>query len=131
VIASNQNAQVIAILMDVEKFNNGNVTSNANHVLNPRRVSNLNAKFAADNNSQGLAMTANTAIRGQFLRDFNGHQSQRSGPDHLYTRTGFRLIRSDSARNPPARKGYYGLFNPTGGTDLFEYNGKYMIWSLG
>ncbi len=124
VIASNQNAQVIAILMDVEKFNNGVLTSNANHVLNPRRVANLNAKFASDNNSQGVGSD------GEY-RDPWGNPYVISMDtslddkvrDHLYSRT---AVSQDSGQ-----RGYFGLSNPSGSPNQFEYTGKFLIWSRG
>ncbi len=124
VIVSNQNAQVIAILMDVEKFNNGNLTSNANHVLNPRRVANLNAKFASDNSSQGVGSD------GEY-RDPWGNSYVISMDtslddkvrDHLYSRT---AVSQDSGQ-----RGHYGLSNPSNLPNQFEFNGKFLIWSRG
>lgn len=124
VIASNQNAQVIAILMDVEKFNNGVATSNANHVLNPRRVANLNAKFAVDNNSQGVGND------GEY-RDPWGNpyvismdtSLDEKVHDHLYSRT--------AVSQESGVRGYFGLSNPSGAANQFEYNGKFLIWSRG
>lgn len=132
IIVSNQNAQVIAILMDVEKFNNGNVTSNANHVLNPRRVANLNAKFAPDNTSQGVGND------GEY-RDPWGNSYVISMDtslddkvrDHLYSRSAVSFDNSPPAASAPAQKGFYGLSNPSGAANQFEYNGKFLIWSRG
>jgi prepilin-type N-terminal cleavage/methylation domain-containing protein len=40
------NRQVIAILMDLEKFPNGNVSSNSAHVYNPKQIKYLTAKMS-------------------------------------------------------------------------------------
>jgi hypothetical protein len=127
VIASNQNAQVIAILMDVEKFNNGVATSNANHVLNPRRIANLNAKFASDNNSGGVGSDGEyrDPWGSSYVISMDTSLDEKVR-DHLYTR---RVVSQDGT----GQKGFYGLSNPngTGNSDEFQYSGKVMIWSLG
>ena len=126
VIASNQNAQVIAILMDMEKFNNGNATSNANHVLNPRRIANLNAKFTSDNSAAGIGSDGEyrDPWGNSYVISMDTSLDEKVR-DHLYAR---RAVSQDSGQ-----KGHYGLSNPTAGgnSDEFQFNGKFMIWSQG
>ena len=127
-IGSNQNAQVIAILMDVEKFNNGNVTSNANHVLNPRRIANLNAKITSDISERGVGPDGEyrDPWGNSYVISMDTSLDERC-QDFLYSR------RSVSQEGTTGQKGHYGLSNPIGNgdSDNFQFNGKYMIWSRG
>ena len=127
VIAVPTNSGVIAVLMDLEKFNNGVDTANKGHVLNPRRISNLNAKAAPDTSSGGVGPD------GEY-RDPWGHpyvislntSLDEHCRDFLYSR---QAVSQDGA----GQNGYYGLFNPNVATtpNQFQFNGKFMIWSLG
>jgi prepilin-type N-terminal cleavage/methylation domain-containing protein len=126
VISIPTNAAVIAILMDLETYGNGNDTPNKGHVLNPQRTAFLNAKKVSDNTSPGVGLDGeyrdpwgNPYIISLDL-SYNEHTR-----DALYSRRG---VSQDAAQT-----GLKGLFNPTtgGATDEFEHNGQFMIWSLG
>ena len=120
------NAGVIAILMDVEAYGNGQATPNKNHVLNPQRHPFLNAKTVGD------AMLPGVGPDGEY-RDPWGNPYIISLDlsyndrcrDYFHSRT---AISQGSGQT-----GVNGLFNPTsgGGTDEFELNGPIMIWSFG
>ena len=48
------NSELLAILMDLDKFLDGRATINANHKLNPRNIVCFVAKMTADTNSPGI-----------------------------------------------------------------------------
>ena len=50
------NSNIIAILMDQEKFRNGENSVNLGHALNPQRLASLNAKTVSDNTSPGVGL---------------------------------------------------------------------------
>ena len=123
VLAVTTNSGVIAVLMDVEKFNNGVDTANKGHVLNPRRVSNLNAKYASDNTSQGVG--SDGEYRDPWGRPYiismDTSLNERCH-DQIYSRT---TVSQDGQR------GYFGMSTQTNTANQYGFNGKFLIWSLG
>ncbi len=126
VTAITTNSGVIAVLMDLEKFNNGVDTANKGHVLNPRRISNLNANITSDASSSGVGPD------GEY-RDPWGTPYVISMDTSLNDRCRDQLYSRRNVSQDSGQKGIHGLFNATtgGNTDEFEFNGKFMIWSLG
>jgi len=126
VTAITTNSGVIAVLMDLEKFNNGVDTANKGHVLNPRRVPILNANITSDVNSGGVGPD------GEY-RDPWGTPYVISMDTSLNDRCRDQLYARRTVSQDTGQKGLVGLFNPTAGgnSDEFEFNGKFMIWSLG
>jgi len=124
------NSGVIAILMDVEKFNNGVDTANKGHVLNPRRVANLNAITTSDLSGSGVGPDGEyrDPWGTPYVISMDTSLDERC-LDQVYAR---QAVSQDA---PPAtsQKGYFGLANPTVTTtpNQFQHNGKFMIWSLG
>ncbi len=53
------NRDVVAVLLNFEKFSDGTTTTNAGKVFNPRALTPWNAKQAADNNSAGVGPDGN------------------------------------------------------------------------
>ena len=118
------NSGVIAVLMDVEKFANGVDTANKGHVLNPRRIANLNAKAAIDTSSGGVGPD------GEY-RDPWGNPYVISMDTSLDDRCSDYLYSRTSVSQQSGQTGYYGLYNPTNVQNRFEHNGKFLIWSPG
>ncbi len=125
------NAEVIAILMDVQTYGNGVKTANFNHVKNPQQTIFLPAKMASETNSPGVGPDG--VYRDPWgnpyviTMDLNYDEMCK---DAFYSQT---LVSSGSAgadKNP----GLNGLVNPdaTGTTpDNYQYHGKVMVWSAG
>ena len=121
------NAEIMAVLLDLENYGNGMATVNKGHVKNPQRTTFLNARSTGDQNSPGVGMDG--AYRDPWGNpyiitiDLNSDEKCK---DAFY-----RLSKVSKQSN---QSGYFGLFNskdPTGASDDFEYNGKVMVWSAG
>jgi prepilin-type N-terminal cleavage/methylation domain-containing protein len=127
------NAEVMIILRDMERFRDGTLTINQGHALNPQKISFLNAKEVDRVNKPG-----NESFRVPGI-----------GPDAVYRdpwgnpyiitidlnydkqcRDGFYCQDSVSASGSAA--GFNGLFRPpSGGPNTFESRNDVMVWSLG
>ena len=125
---SANNSEVIAILMDLERYPSGAPnTVNFGHVKNTQRILFLNAKMVGDSVSPGVGQDlvyrdpwGNPYIITMDL-NYDGNCA-----DAFYKKQGV------SQNNGAA--GFNGLFNVTntsGATDDFEYHGGVMVWSLG
>jgi prepilin-type N-terminal cleavage/methylation domain-containing protein len=122
------NSEVIAILMDLERYPvPGSNTANFGHVKNTQRINFLPAKMVGDSVSPGVGQDlvyrdpwGNPYIITMDL-NYDGNCV-----DAFYKR------RSVSQNNGAG--GFNGLFNasdPSGRTDDYEYHGGVMVWSLG
>lgn len=132
------NAEVIAILMDMTAYPSGALTCNTNHVKNPKQTIFLNAHmsgYVPTANSQGLpGVDANGVYRDPWgnpyiiTLDLNYDNLCQ---DVVYCMSGVSMIPAV----PPATQtgnGYNGLFNPgVPTTDNYLYRGKVMVWSFG
>ena len=122
------NAAIIAILMDKTNYNNGTVTPNYGHVLNPQRHALLNAKPASDNISPGVGLDGEYrdpwGVPYVISLDYSLNDHCR---DVVYSKTAV------SQQTAGSQAGFNGLFNPIapGNSDDFEHTGQFMIWSLG
>ena len=125
---SMNNSEVIAILMDLERYPlTGSNTVNFGHVKNTQRSSLLNAKMVGDTASPGVGPDlvyrdpwGNPYIITMDL-NYDGNCA-----DAFYKLSG--------VSQKIGAAGFNGLFNPTntlGTTDDFEYHGGVMVWSLG
>ncbi|MBI3849541.1 MAG: type II secretion system protein [Verrucomicrobia bacterium] len=120
----NCNAEVMGILLDLDKYGNGTPTVNINHVKNPQRTQFLNVKTVSDIKSPGI------------------------GPDGVYrdpwgdpyiitidlnydnkTRDGFYALAIVSQLS--GNTGINGLYSSTGNRNDFEVNLSVIVWSLG
>ncbi len=127
------NSAIIAVLMDQETFRNNTRSANFGHVLNPQKVAFLNAKFVADSAGPGVGLD------GEYRDPWGNpyiisldYSLDGKTRDIVYSK---RAV-AKQPTEPPAntsQQGVGGLFNPTagGGTDEFQYNGNFMIWSKG
>ena len=121
------NAEVMAVLLDLENYRNGNPTINKGHVKNPKKIAFLNAKFVSDTTSPGIGLDGvyrdpwgNPYI---ITLDLNYDEKAR---DAFY--------RSHLISQQNLQSGYNGLFNskdPSGNGDRFEANAPVMVWSAG
>ncbi len=128
------NAEVMAILMDLPNYPNGVPTVNANHVKNPQLIKFLPAKLSGyDPTIAGnppLPGVDNTGV----YRDPWGNPYIISMDLNYDDKCWDALYRSNSVSglNPPS--GYNGLNDSTDTTapyDHFAYNGGVMVWSAG
>lgn len=127
------NNQVIAILMDMEKFPNGVVTSNNAHVYNPKQVKYLNAKLS------GYDPTTNDPNPPGGV-DNAGNYRDPWGTPYVITmdlsyddQCGDLLYARQSVSQENGAAGFNGLSNPNANpnTDNFLHRGKVMVWSAG
>lgn len=130
------NANIIAILMDEERFKNGNVTSNLNHTLNPQRISMLNAKQTSESGGSGVGMD------GEYRDPWGNpyvisldYDFDDQCQDAVYGRMAVSQIQNTPPTPSGTQSGHNGLFNPnkaaSGNTDEFRFKGKYIVWSKG
>ena len=122
------NSNIIAILMDVEKFRDNKDSVNKNHALNPQRIAMLTAKASSDV-SGGTGVGTDGEYRDPWgtpyiiSLDYNFNGRCR---DAVYSRT----IVSQSA----GQNGANGMFNTNTVNQTlnqFEFNGAFLIWSKG
>jgi prepilin-type N-terminal cleavage/methylation domain-containing protein len=122
-----ENSELVAILMDLERFGNGTATVNAGHVKNTQQTKFLNTDMVSDTFSAGVG--ADGVFRDPWGNpyivsiDINGDDKTR---DSFYGRQSVSQLNGSTGRN--------GLFNnktANGGSDDFEFNGSVMVWSFG
>ena len=135
VMGITNNAEVIAILMDVTNYPNGKPTPNMNHVKNPQKTMFLNVKISG----YDPAIPEPQPPGGV---DVVGDYRDPWGSPYIIT---MDLSYDEQCRdsnychqavsqldvNMPAGLG--GLFNPSSSanSDNFLYHGKIMVWSAG
>ena len=136
VIASN--AEVIAILMDVTNYPNGQpVPANLNYQKNPQQTIFLTAKMSGYDPSQPGPPQGGVDVNGVY-RDPWGNpyiitmdlNYDENCNDSFYET---KIVSYDPNSAAPHQAGLNGLFNPVSGgaTDNFQYHGKVMVWSAG
>jgi type II secretory pathway pseudopilin PulG len=123
------NAEVIAILMNMEKYPNGTPTPNGNHDRNPQKIKFLNAAMATDTTSSGVGLDGvyRDPWGNPYIISIDANNDDKC-------RDAFHKLRrvSQSQANGPA--GYFGLTNAidaSGNGDHFEFSGSVMVWSAG
>lgn len=121
------NRDVMAILMDITKCPDGTPTVNADHNLNPKQITYLNAKPSGDTNSPGVG-------NDLVYRDPWGHpyiiSLDLNGDNHCHD----AFHKKQPVTQSNGSIGYNGLFNSSdtnGTSDAFELNRPVMVWSLG
>jgi prepilin-type N-terminal cleavage/methylation domain-containing protein len=133
------NSEVIAILMDVTNYANGQpVQANLNHQKNPQRTIFLNAKMSgydpAANDPQPPGGVDITGVYRDpwgspyiISMDLNYDEQCQ---DAIYCR---QKVSQNPSGSPTSQTGFNGLFNPdaNGQTDNYLYHGKVMVWSAG
>jgi hypothetical protein len=120
------NRDVIAVLMNLEKFPNGTDTTNKNKVFNPRGLTPLNANYSGDTKSKGIGPDGEyrDPWGSSYVITMDTSLNDRCR-DIVYSRSG---ISQDTGAT-----GFYGLSNTNTApaANTFEFGGQYMIWSLG
>jgi prepilin-type N-terminal cleavage/methylation domain-containing protein len=133
------NSEVIAILMDVTNYANGQpVQANLNHQKNPQRTIFLNAKMSgydpAANDPQPPGGVDITGVDRDpwgspyvISMDLNYDEQCK---DAFYS---LQKVSQNPFGSPSSQAGFNGLFNPdaNGQTDNYLYHGKVMVWSAG
>jgi len=116
------NGQVIAILMDLERF------GNEGHIKNPRRNKYLNPKMSADAFSHGVSSDDGV------YRDPWGDPYVISLDTNNDEKTHDAFYCLSSVSQASGQSGLNGLVNSTdlnGNGNNFELNGQVMVWSAG
>jgi len=132
--STDNNNNVIAILMDLTVYPNSTATANANHVLNPKQVKYLNAKLSGYDPSSGGAPLPGVDITGvyrdpwgnPYVITMNTSYSEKGTSDLFYSQA--------AVSQQSGTSGFNGLFNPVdagGNGNNFLYHGKVMVWSAG
>lgn len=121
------NAEVVAILKDMEHYRDGTPTPNVGHQLNPQKLSFLGAKEADGQRPPGIGPDGvyrdpwgNPYI---ITLDLNGDDRCRDG---FYCQD---AVSNDRTGN--GRKGYNGLFKSSSLANTFEARTSVMVWSMG
>ena len=121
------NSEVMAILLDLDKFGNGVATANTNHLKNPQRIVFFNPRFSGDASSPGVGV--------------DGVYRDPWGNPYIITldmnydnkcRDAFYRLQSVSQQSGPT--GWNGLYNgvdPNGAGPSYEASAGVMVWSLG
>jgi hypothetical protein len=125
------NAEVMAIVMDLVQFRNNVPTINKDHVKNPNRTSFLPAKEVSDVTSAGVGLDG--AYRDPWgnpyiiTLDLNSDGKAR---DAFYS---MQTVSEDSNSSLTPRPGLNGLIRTAlpDGTVVFEANSPIMVWSAG
>jgi prepilin-type N-terminal cleavage/methylation domain-containing protein len=122
------NDEVIAILMDLEKYPSGTSnTVNFGHARNTQRTKFLNAQMVDDPALPGVGPDL-------VYRDPWGNPYIISMDSGYNEATYDAFYRLSNVSQQKGAQGINGLFNPndaTGNSDNFEYHGGVMVWSLG
>jgi prepilin-type N-terminal cleavage/methylation domain-containing protein len=122
------NSEIVAILMDLERFRNGNTTVNLNHVRNPKKIAYLDGKHVT---SPDPGIGDDGLYRDPFG---NPYIISIDGNADGLTYDAFYRRQAVSQETAGATKGYNGLFNPvnpTGASDDYAARKTVMIWSFG
>jgi prepilin-type N-terminal cleavage/methylation domain-containing protein len=123
------NAELMAVLLDLEYYGNTAKTVNFGHVKNTQKTKFLNANSVSDFTSPGVGNDGvYRDVWGQpyiITIDLNNDEKAR---DAVYGDKNFSEDKSDS--NSPKR-GLYGLLPTQSGTTYYELNSPVMVWSAG
>ena len=123
------NAEIMAVLLDLETYPNGQATVNKDHVKNPQRNPFLNATQVSDTNAPGVGPDGvyrdpwgNPYI---ITLDVNNDEKCR---DAFYCTGNISADPTDTTGN----RGLNGLIQTKlGGAIFYEANSPIMVWSAG
>jgi prepilin-type N-terminal cleavage/methylation domain-containing protein len=129
------NDEVIAVLMDLERYpnKNGDPTINLGHVKNPQGIKFLSAKMTDNPKLSGVGPDG-------VYRDPWGNPYIISMDANYDDKCRDAVYRLQKVSQQSGASGFNGLFNstdkdatgtPTGVGDHFEFNGGVMVWSFG
>lgn len=125
------NAEVMAILLDLEAYGNGSPTINAGHAKNPQRTRFLTAKMVSDTSSPGIGLDG--VYRDPWgtpyiiTVDLNNDDKAR---DSFYSSPS---VSEDPGSPLTPKAGLNGLIRAKlpDGTSVFEAATPIMVWSAG
>jgi len=123
------NAEVVAILMDMEKYRDGRNTINIGHARNPQRHQFLNAKEVSDPDLKSPGVGLDGVYRDPWGNpyvitvDLNYDEKAR---DAFY-----KLSAVSQQQNQAGLNGLFNSMDNTGNGDHFELNNPIMVWSAG
>ena len=120
------NNEVVAILMDLDKFPDGTPTVNANHARNPHKTPFLDATMRSDTTSPGVGLD-------YVYRDpwGNPYIISMDVDNDNKTRDSFYCLQDVSQPVSGGTAGLNGLVNAIGTGDNFVANTTVMVWSYG
>jgi prepilin-type N-terminal cleavage/methylation domain-containing protein len=121
---STNNAEVVAILMDLEKYPGGSNTVNFSHAKNTQQIKFLNAQMVDDATLPGVGPDL-------VFRDPWGNPYIISMDLNYDEKTQDVFYKLDNVSKQNGQSGINGLFSSSGTADTFEYRGGAMVWSLG
>jgi len=129
------NSNVVAILMDLQAFPIGPLTSNNGHVYNPKQVKYLNAKMSGyDPTHPALNPPGGVDQLGNY-RDPWGNPyiiSMDTSYDDQCADMFYSLTAVSGPGGNNSNPGNVGLSNPnTTINNNFQFHGKVMVWSAG
>jgi len=125
------NAEIMAVLMDMEKYPNGLFTINKDHVKNPQRTKYLNATLVSDTTSPGIGLDGvyrdpwgNPYI---ITVDLNNDEKAR---DAFYSTI---VVSEDASSASNPKSGLNGLIagKDKNNNVVYEANTPVMVWSAG
>jgi len=125
---STNNSEVIAILLDRERYQDGAPTANLGHIKNTRQKNYLPSVPMMDvTNLPGLGpdLVFRDPWGNPYILSFDLNYDENC-QDVFYATS---KVSRDNGAN-----GFFGLLNskdPTGASDDFQYRGGVMVWSLG
>jgi len=124
----NSNSEIMAALLDLERFKNTEDTPNYGHAMNPNKVPYLNAKEVGGVKMPGIGEDGVYRDPWGFpyiiSLDANGDNKTRDGFYRQFS------VSKDPAR--PAGAGFNGLFQAVPAEqNSFEANKPIMVWSFG
>jgi prepilin-type N-terminal cleavage/methylation domain-containing protein len=118
------NAELMAVLQNIETYPNGADTVNKGYVKNPQRTTFLNAKNVSDDISPGIGIDGvyRDPWKNPYIITLDLNSDEKC-MDAFY--------RLQAVSQSSGSAGHFGLVNTKGGQNNFEYNGKIMVWSVG
>ena len=124
------NSEVIAILMDLEKYPSGlSNTVNFGHARNSQQTKFLNAQMVNDTLSPGVGtdFVYRDPWGNPYIISLDLNYSETT-QDAFYQRN---LVSQAVPKLPGGINGLFNSKDPKGLTDDYEYRGGVMVWSLG
>ena len=118
------NSEVIAILMDLEKYPGGANTVNFGHAKNTQQTKFLPATMVGDAVSPGVGTDF-------VYRDPWGNPYIISMDLNYDGKCQDAFYQSDAVSQQSGTQGYNGLISSNGVPNSFQYTGGVMVWSLG
>lgn len=127
---STNNSEVIAILMDIEKFPvTGLPTCNAGHVKNSQQTKFLDAQMVGDTITPGVGpdLVYRDPWGNPYIisMDLNYNENTQ---DAFYK---YRTVSQVTPNQPGGLNGLVNISDNTGASDDYEYHGGVMVWSMG